>query len=227
MNRLEIQYNIKELLKDHTDDSLLSTRHILYLFSLYRAKYVRQLYSDRAKEYDASVIQTLCVNMEMVDSGTCGLKTNCNVLRSVERIPEALSIKGRNAITYIGPAAIGSRSFDLVTNESISACMEDEYATTSAFIEDGYVYMAGLTPSIKMIKCIKVKGIFEDPELLEDFTVCNSCTDPSPTACVTDETAYPIPAHMVADVNTEVLKIYLGTDRLEGTRDTENNSVPE
>lgn len=227
MTRNQIVYSIKELLKDHTDDSLLSNDHIIYLFNTYRAKFLRQLYSDRAKAFDESVMQTVCLDMEPVDRGTCGVTTNCYVLRSTQKLPALITIKGRSAISYVGPAIIGANGFEIVKPSTINTCMDDEYASTSAFIENGYVYVVGTQPAHLLIKCVRLNGLFDSPEDLADYFTCTSCGDASKKPCVTEETPYPVPGHMISDISQEVLKLYMATYKVEEQRDKDNNSVPE
>lgn len=226
MTRLEIVYNIKELLKEHTDDSLVSNDHILFLFGTYRAKYLRQLYSDRAKAIDNSALQTLCLSTSPVDRGTCGVTVDCEIVRTKNQIPDLLSIKGRPALTFVGPPIIGASGFDRISNGQVNSCMTDSYSTTSFFIDNGYIYIVGTEPAVKQIKCIRVKGIFENPTDLEGFS-SSTCDSISIDPCVSDETDYPIPAHMVADINVAVLKNFIVTEKLEQTRDKDNNDVPE
>ncbi len=217
-NRLEIVYNIKELMKDHTDDTLMSDRHILFLFKTQRARFLRQLYSDRAKGLDASAIQVLCLDMEKVDRGACGITTNCHISRSKKKLPNLLSLRGRSALISAGPALVGSSKFDIINSLDANQAMSDKYSTTSIFLDDGYLYVVGTTPAAGLIKTIRVQGIFDDPDALAGFL---DGKDP----CVTELTDYPVPGHMVADINQEVLRNYLQT--INVPRDTDNDSVPE
>ncbi len=223
-NRLEIVYNIKELMKDHTDDSLMSDRHILFLFKTHRARFLRQLYSDRAKGLDDSSMQSLCLEMEKVDRGTCGITTDCYINRSKEKLPNLLSLRGRTALLSVGPTAVGVDNFDVISPFDVSTCMDDPYATTSVFIDDGYLFVVGSTPAANLIKCIRIVGIFDDPDALTAYNNCCGCDKPEP--CVTDTTDYPVPGHMVGDINQAVLKDFLTTINVMSLRDTDNDSAP-
>lgn len=222
--KLEILYNIKELMREHTDDTLMSDRHILFLFGMHRAKLLRQLYSDRAKELDSSALQTLCVGMETVDKGLCGITVNCNIKRSKVKVPDLLSLKGRSALVSAGPPMVGSNKFDLINNVNVNAVMADEYATTSVFFEDDYLYVIGPVPAAELVSCIRITGIFDSPMELENFS--STCPTQKFTPCVTDDTEYPIPGHMIADVTQLVLKDFLTTLNVVQIRDIENDSTP-
>ena len=227
MTTNELIYSVKELLKNHSDDSLVSNTHILHLFNAQRAMFLRQLYSKRSKAFDSSAIQSFCMPMEMVDKGLCGITTDCFVLRSTDRIPTVLSIRNRGTITYIGPSMVGAEAFDIVKPSEINSCMQDKYATTTAFIQDGYVYVSGVSPAVARIKCLKVEGIFEDPMELENCNTCEGCNTSKESHCFTLESTYPVPGHLVSLMTKEVLKSFILTHKLEDQRDVTNNSTPE
>jgi hypothetical protein len=222
--RLELIYNVKELMKDHTDDSLMSDRHILFLHDLFRARLLRQLYSDRSKGLDDSAMQDICLEMQLVDKGLCGITTPCTVARSVKRLPELLSLKGRNALVKVAPAVVGAKPFEIIQEGEVNSTIEDKYSYTSAFISDGYVYMVEKTPAAKLIKCISITGIFDTPNELEEHYNCCGCSDKQ-TPCVTDETQYPAPGHMLSDISESVLQSFLRT--IQVPRDEDNDSVEQ
>lgn len=222
--RTELVYSIKELLKDHVDDSLISERHILFLIGTYRAKYLRQLYSTRSKAFDDSAKQCLVLDMETADPAVCGLATGCNVLKSKEKLPNLLSVRGRSTLTYVGPAIYGTKPFELIESEDAYDYVTDKYASVAAYVEGGYVFVVGNNIAVKLIKHIRVEGIFDDPQKLEGFKSCE-CDPDDASSCVDDWTEYPVPGHMVSVVQEEVLQNYLRTYKLE--RDIDNDSVPD
>lgn len=224
--RTELVYSIKELLKDHVDDSLISERHILFLIGTYRAKYLRQLYSTRAKAFDEAAKQCLVLDMEVADPAVCGLATGCNVLKSKQKLPNLLSVRGRSTLSYVGPAIYGTRPFELIESEEAHTYVNDKYSSIAAFIEGGYVFVVGHEIAVKLIRYIRVEGIFDDPQRLEGFKSCE-CDPDEVSSCVDDYTEYPVPGHLVPTIQEEVLQNYLRTYKLTEHRDVDNNSVPE
>lgn len=224
--RTELVYSIKELLKDHVDDSLISERHILFLIGTYRAKYLRQLYSQRSKAFDEASKQCLVLDMERADPAVCGLATGCEVLKSKKKLPNLLSVRGRSTLSYVGPAIFGTKPFELIESEDAHGYIKDKYASTAAFIEGGYVFVVGKSIAVRLIKYVRVEGIFDDPEKLASFQSCE-CDPEDKQPCVTDFTEYPIPGHLVSTMQEEVLNNYLRTYKLEATRDIDNDSVPD
>lgn len=225
--RAEMIFSVKELLKEHTDDSLLSDEHILFQIKAYRAMLLRQLYSDRAKEYDDAAKQTFCADMVLTDPGICGINTGCFILRSEEKIPGLLSVKGRSALTRVGPPIIGMPGYELTTPDRVGACMDDPYSGATAFIMDDYLYMVGRGVATKLIKCISVTGIFEDPEKLEYLNSCDSCGTNQPVKCYNDDSELPMPSHMIQNIIQMVVKDFAQVERLEDHRDRDNDSSPD
>lgn len=222
----ELVYSVKELLKDHTDNSLISNAHVLFQLKAFRALLLRQLYSDRARAYDYNVIQTFCLEMEVADSGLCGTNTGCKILKSKKQLPELLSLKGRAAFVRAAPPIIGAEPFDIIKSSNISNCLEDEYGTNSVFIKDRYVYLVGQTPSVLLVKCISVSAIFVDPEDLYDYNTCKSCGGES-EPCYTEDSDFPMPGFLITPLINGVLKEFLTVKALEQRRDVDNNDVPE
>ncbi len=225
--RAELIFSVKELLKDHTDDTLIADEHVLFQIKAYRAMLLRQLYSDRSKAFDDAAKQTFCADMVLTDPGICGIDTGCFILRSEEKIPGLLSVKGRSALTRVGPPIIGLPGYELVTPEAIKQCMDDPYSGNTAFVMDNYLYLVGRGVATKLIKCVSVTGIFEDPEKLEYLSSCDSCGTSKVTPCYTDESELPMPSHLIAPITQMVVKDFIGVEKLEDRRDTDNNSVPE
>lgn len=225
--RAEMIYSVKELLKDHTDDTLISEEHILFQIKAYRAMLLRQLYSDRSKEFDDAAKQTFCADMKLTDPGICGIDTGCFILRSEEKIPGLLSVKGRSALTRVGPPIIGMPPYEVVNETEINGCMQDPYSGTTAFIMDDYLYLVGRAVSTKLIKCVSVQAIFEDPEKLEYLNTCDSCGSNVEEKCFTDDSELPMPSHLISMIVSMVVKDFIGTEKMEERRDTDNDSVPD
>lgn len=227
--KLEMIYSVKEMLKDHTDDSLLSEDFLLFQIKAYRAMFLRQLYSDRAKELDSDATQTFCVDTELTDPGICGITTGCHILRSVQKIPSLLSIKGRSTLTRVGPPIIGIPAYEVVTPAQISECMADQYSSTAAFLMDDYLYLVGKDPATKLIKCISVTGIFSNPDALAELGNCDSCGKQDKAPCYTDDANFPVPEHMVPMIIKATYSDYLEGEKFKLTerRDVDNNAVPE
>jgi len=167
------------------------------------------------------------MEMELVDRGLCGITTECFVLRSKKKLPQPLDVRNRSTISYIGPALVGAKPFDKVKARDIDACIADKYSSKTAFIQDDYIYVSGKDISVKLLECVRVEGIFDNPADLEDYGTCKGCSTSQESHCFTLESTYPVPGHLVAPMTKEVLKSFILTDKLEKTRDTENNSVPE
>lgn len=223
----ELIYSVKESLSEFTDDSLLSNEHIFFQIKSMRALLLKQSYAKTNKQFDDSVIQTLCMEMEEVDTGLCGNTTNCTILRTKERVPTTISVQGRSTLTRVGPPIIGTKAYDIIDARDMEVILKDPLGDTSAFLQDGYLYLIAKSISVKNIKCISVSGIFEDPEDLEDFYTCASCTSSTKVACYNEDMEVPMPAYMVSTILEQIVKSKAILRKIAEGRDTDNNSVPE
>jgi len=222
----ELIYSIKEFLKDHTDDSLISNEHLFFQIKAFRNTLLRQLYSDRARKFDFTATQQFCMEMEVTDSGLCGAKTGCKIVRSVKKLPSLLSVKGRSALISVSPPIVGSKPYDIIDSEHIQDCLDDPYATNSAFVHDEYLYLVGNSPAISLVKCVSVVGIFENPEALKDYTTCESCGSSTKEACYTPDREFPLPGFLITPVIKEVLNEFLPVEKLKAFRDKDNDGEP-
>ena len=62
----EIIYDVREAIRQTTDDTDISDRYILYLYNIKRSKYLRQDLNNLQKTIDISILQTLCMELEEV-----------------------------------------------------------------------------------------------------------------------------------------------------------------
>ena len=76
----EIIYDVREAVRQTTDDTDISDRYILYLYNIKRSKYLRQDLNNLQKTIDISILQTLCLELEEVSINECGLDLDCQTI---------------------------------------------------------------------------------------------------------------------------------------------------
>jgi hypothetical protein len=162
--------------------------------------------------------------MEEADAGMCGVTTNCKVYRSKKKMPSLLSLRSRLALVGATPAMFGSSEFEVINGLDVNVHQKDKYAKDGVYLQDGYLIAVSATKNPMFIECIRVAGIFENPSRLEDFNNCCGCAD-DVEPCVSDETDYPVPAHILTDITQMVLADFLRTKPLEAARDVDNDST--
>ena len=223
----ELIYSVRESLSDFTDDSLLSNEHIFFQIKSMRALLLQQSYAKTNKQFDDAAIQTFCMEMEEVGTGLCGSTTDCTILRSKELVPTTISVQGRSTLTRVGPPIIGMGSYDIIDARDMQVILKDPLGVTSVFLQDGYAYLIAKSISVKGVKCISISGIFEDPEDLENFSTCASCSTTKKIPCFNEDMEIPMPAYMVSTIVDQLVKSRALLQKISEGRDIDNNSVPE
>lgn len=222
--KLEIIYDIKEYLKDYSDDAELSNEYILYLYRKKRSKYLRRLFNDFTRKFDNIVLQSFCVGLEEVDNNSCGLETDCKILRSKVKIPEVIDLRSRLSITSIKPSNINSKAFKIINEEQVPYILEKTYNSgVYAFLKDNYIYLISNDIASSLLECINITGLFENPEDLNNYTNCCGCENP--VSCFDDNTEYPLQGFLLDDISNEIKKELVS--RINIPEDTINNSTED
>lgn len=223
-SKLELIYDVKEYMKAYSDDVELSNEHIMFLYRKKRAKHLRQLLNDYTRKFDNITLQSFCVSLEEVDKSLCGLEVGCTILRSTIPIPTLLDLRSRDTLISVGPSLIGAEKFKIINIEQASYILQKPYSTgIYTFIDtDGYLYIIANDEAHKMLECIYVTGLFEDPEELESFsTGCNSESN-NTNPCFTENTEYPLQGFLIDTIGNEIKKELVS--RLGIPEDKDNNS---
>lgn len=219
----EVIYDIRERLRKYSDDSEYDNRHILYVCNLKRAKFLRQLLDDKTRGYDSILLQAFCLGFTEVSKGLCGIEAECTVLKSTQPIPKLLEVRNRNTLVSIQPSVVLSKQFKIIDWTQASYILDRSYSNgIYATVDvDNYIYLISKNDEYKLIDCLYVTGIFDNPLDLEDYSNCCNC--PTPTSCFEEDTTYPAPSFLIDLCADEVVKLFLGTkERIE--EDKDNNS---
>lgn len=221
----EVIYDVKESLKKYSDDSEYDDRYILYLYNIKRAKYLRQLLDDKTRGIDSVLIQSLCLEFEEVDKGLCGLEVGCTIMKSVKPLPKLLEVRNRNTLISIQPAVMLSKQFKVIDFTQASYILDRPYSngiyvTVDA---DGYIYLISNNDEHKLITCLYLTALFENPSDLEDYTNCCGCEIETADSCFEEDSIYPAPSFIIDLCRDEIIKLLLGT-REQIKEDKDNNS---
>lgn len=219
----EIIYNLKNIYRGGltSDDETLSDRQLLFIFNYYRAKLIREDL-NKGRTIDRSIVQNLgCVPVECVDAGECCelTDTGTTVIRTKEPIPGLLEIYDRDLLTFVGTVD-KTISFQISSEAQIRWSSNNKYTGKSpkAFMRDSknYLYIANAPRGIELIN---IQGIFENPVEASKFNHCDG------EPCFTDDSEYPISAHMLPIINELIM-----TKELKGlvtTPSDETNNTTE
>lgn len=217
-------YDVREGIRQIADDTDISDRYITHLININRADLIRQSLNNFQRVTPSTVTQSFCLEMEEVSALDCGITTDCEtILRSKRIIPDPLELHLKTAITSIRPVNKLSKPFTFTSKERAMFTEHSPFKhTISAFVDnDNYVYITGKDLTHKLISCVSVTGIFEDPLSLNEYSTCCGC-DTETTCFDIDDSEYPVPAHLITRIREAVLTTLAGSLRLP--EDKINNS---
>lgn len=207
--RNEIIYDIREGLREFSDDTETDDRHLLYLLNIKRAKYLRQDLNNFQKTVDTSIQQSFCIGLEEVSADECSADINCDtILRTKMVVPKAIELHTKPAITKIKPTNRISASFNFITKDKAPYIKHSSYGNSIyAFLDvDNYVYFISGSDTHKLIDCISITGIFENPMDLTNYSNCCDCAPEEATVCYNEEEdEYPLQPHYVDVIKGEIL----------------------
>lgn len=200
-------YDVREALKEYSDDSELSDSYILYLYDIKRAKYLRQDINNSQRTIDISVVQTLCLELEEVNVNECGVDLGCEtIIRTKRAIPTPLQLHTKSAVTRVAPADRVSRPFNLITRDkAVYASGAPFPNAVYAFLHnDDRIYLKSEGNALTFLECINVTGVFENPLDLIEYQNCCSCE--TAASCFDIETTdYPIQPHYIDVIKSEIV----------------------
>lgn len=220
----QLTYDIREAIKQIQDDSELDDRYIMYLWGLKRSKYLRNDLNNMQKTVDTSILQTLCLELEEVDINQCNVDYDCGtIMRTKRPIPKPLELHLKSALTSVRPTNRISIPFNFVSKEKAIYSQFSTYSNAiySFLDNDMYLYVISQSVSVKLIECISVTGIFEDPLELSKYTNCCGCL--TAPACYDDlTTQYPLQPHHIDNIREEIIRSLLRGIQIP--EDKNNNS---
>jgi hypothetical protein len=200
--RKELIYDIKEYLKQYSDDNDYPNRYIEYLWNKKRSKYLRRLLNDLTRKFDEVIQQQFCMDLELV--------------------PDLLEIRSRSGLISVGPTDFTMARFKMISLEEVPNIFHKPFALgIYAFLNtDGHLYIISKKDSHKLLKCVTVIGVFEDPFDVEGFFDCCDCENP--TTCFPDDAEYPIQGFLIDEIRMEIIKELVPREQIQ--QDERNNS---
>ena len=203
----KIVYDIREKLKQYTDDNELDNRYIVYLLNIKRAKYLRQELNNYQRTTDVSVTQTLCLELEEVSANQCGLTYECDTIyRTKKPIPQPLELHIKSALTNVRPTNRTDIPFNFVTKEKAVYSKNSPFNKgIYCFLDnDRHLYLVSMSETMKLIDCLTVTGVFENPLDLLNYKTCCGCTDALP--CYDEDvTNYPLQPQYIDLIVAEIV----------------------
>ena len=221
----EIIYDVREAVRQYTDDSEISDKYILYLFNMKRSKYLRNDLNNLQITIDFTILQTLCLELEEVSINECGLDIECEtIMRTKQPLPKLLELHLKPSIISVKPTNKLSVPFNFVTKERAVYSSNSPFKNSIfAFLDvDNHIYLTSQQDFVKLIECITVTAIFEDPLELQNYTNCCGCTAEEEPCFDYFNSKYPIQPHHIDGIREEIIQNLIRT--LQIPEDKNNNA---
>lgn len=230
MNISKLIYDVREALKEYSDDTELSDSYIIYLYDIKRSKYLRQDINNSQRTIDISVLQSLCLELEEVNINECGVELGCEtIIRTKQAIPTPLQLHTKTALTRVSPADRISKPFNLISREKAVYAFGAPFPNSIyAFLHnDNHIYLTSKGNGLSLLECINVTGVFENPLDLVNYKNCCSCDESTiSNVCFDIETTdYPIQPHYIDIIKNEIVNELARLNVIK--EDKTNDSVDE
>jgi hypothetical protein len=218
---IDLHSQLDEALNINSSDSVFDDLYYTDLINEQRALLLRNEY-NKSRTLDPNIQQEIgCLELELVDAHTCcslEIPIKCKVLRSKKQIPNTIELYYRKGITSVGPVDITKKRFTVIDYNRVPYAGNGRTTQKSiyTFLYDNYIYIISKDLNAKFIKYINVRGIFEDPTALGEFTDCSGaiCWGPSDT--------YPLNQWMWVYMKPQIIQQLLQKQQIP--QDAENDS---
>lgn len=189
----EIAYNILNLLRAgrSSNDELISLEQLKFNIKHYRAMLIRRDYARNGYVSNHLEQDLGCLELEQVDaSKCCNLPQDCPVYRTKRKLPKTVRFNFKDAFTFIGKPN-GTDTIPRIETYEVEFIPYDKYTSghTKYYVIDEYIYVY----NPKGLEAINIRGVFEDPEDVANFSTCDG-------DCYDDQTPFPLPMDMVSAI---------------------------
>lgn len=165
---------------------------------------------DKGRTINSDYIQEIPdLEVDLVEKSEDNpINSGCYLLKSVDKIPKTLDLHFSNGITYVGN--ILGRQFQIVPYNRLYFQKYKKYASNleQAAIRNQYIYIT----NNKELKYINVRGVFENPLELEEFSDIDFYSN------------YPLPQDKIPLLKEMVLQKELNISA-QSPSDTKNDSA--
>lgn len=225
----KLVYDVREAIKEYTDDSEVDDRYIIYLYNIKRVKYLRQDLNSYQKTVDNSILQSFCLSLEEVSGNECDIDYDCStLLRSTKPVPTPIDLHTKVGITKIKPTKRIALPFSFISKDKVAfiegATFKD---SLYAFLDtDEYIYIVSPNNnSYKLLECITVTGVFEDPLELSNYSSCCGC-DSDESSCFDEMTSdYPLQPHYIDIIRDEIIQELLQVKQIREDKTNDTNDI--
>jgi len=173
----DLHSQLDEALNINSSETVFSPLYYTDLINEQRSLWIRNEY-NKNRSIDPNIQQVIpCAELELVDPTTCciSLPNSCKVLRTKKVLPNTIEFNFTKGITSIGPVDIMQPRFSLIDYARTPYIGEGRTTANSiyGFLYENKLYIISRNPKISNMKYVNIRGLFEDPTSLADFSDCS------------------------------------------------------
>lgn len=206
----QISNNILNILRGgrSSNDDIISLPQIKFLVKYYRSLLIRRDQErnlNRGRLFEQDLGHIVCSSVDSAESSS--INSGAILIRTNNKIPTPIRLKNNEGITYVSCDDKVGEPLPVLDAQITYWQGFGKYTSDKpfAFYRDGYIYINNNVT----ITNIHVRGIFEDPEEVHEFTRANGLD------LYDDNSPYPISSDMIESITKSIIsgegKIILGT----------------
>jgi|TARA_B110000881_G_scaffold219338_1_gene240939 hypothetical protein len=168
----ELIFTVMEGLKIQSDDTDVSQELISSLIDAARATTLKQMYGNKDWNLPIELRQEVCIELapaDSVDGATCLGK----ILRSTERLPKGISIKGGDgALLRVKRYDRQATQINIVPVERLPMIGHNTFTANMVYAAvdvDRYLYLVSANKKHMFMEAVRVDGVYESPELAAEL----------------------------------------------------------
>jgi hypothetical protein len=211
-------YDIRESLRQYSDDSDISDSHISFLIDDVRAMLLRQKYRDVGSKVPEAIKQRIHLNTELTEDNE--FVSLDKILRTANAIPRLIESWELIHSIYIDAGGYKDLKFGFVDQNRFVYAGYDKHLRNLVYVTLGHHYKLYFTSSgekYKLIEKIRLAAIFEDPK-----AAWEASADYDADLNFEEDVNYPIDLDMWINIKDIILK-QLGMS-LSVPQDKNNNA---
>ena len=208
------------------DDDSVDLRQVKFWINTQRALFLRNEYNKDNRNIDPNVIQELgCVELEHADSAECcTIRSGCSIVRTKLELPVPVELHLGDMLTFVGPISKLKSQFLRINRNQAPWVNNGRFNKTIIhwfyFNHRIYLIFDSSNLEAKSLKYISVAGVFEDPEVVGNFSTCSG------SPCYDDNTKYPLNSWMYPYIKAAVLQLHTAPEQNSPT-DKENDAASD
>ena len=217
----ELTYYVLDELKMISDDNHFQKEHVIFLLDKYRSFILKQKYADIKKEIPDSNYQTICIDLQRINSFDGDSCDGRGYLRSIQEIPDTLTIGN----TSVSTLDYFQGEINFVSKERFKYAGNNKYLQNmlySTIAPDSHLYIKSNNPQAYYLNKVRVTGIFEDSSKAAELA-CEG--DSADDKCDITEREFPLEEALIPTILELIIKELSGAKYQAA--DEQNNAADD